>query len=141
MQYEIRPITEFTQDETLIELCRALGRGELSQRVAQAAAWHLANDMSWEDLAAKEFRTAPWDRRPWFNRDELAAAMTAVAQLENLVENEGTPRRPSDESQNTPASPAASTSAAASESTSKDAKAAGKAPKARRRSGSSSSKS
>jgi hypothetical protein len=51
IKYEIRPIESFTKDAGVIELCKMLGRGEMSQNVAQAAAWNLANGLSFDKLA------------------------------------------------------------------------------------------
>jgi len=51
--YEIAPIAEFTQDAALVEVCQMLGREELDQKTAQAAAWHLSDKLSWQELAAK----------------------------------------------------------------------------------------
>ena len=39
------------------ELLTLLGNGKIDQRGAQAAAWHLANGMSWERLAQKRIQT------------------------------------------------------------------------------------
>ena len=54
MKYEIRPVESLTKDPRVIELCKMLGRGEVPQNSAQAAAWHLANGLSWQELAAKD---------------------------------------------------------------------------------------
>jgi hypothetical protein len=39
----------------------ALGRGEIPQKVAQAAAWHVANGLTWERLAAEKIDHAGGD--------------------------------------------------------------------------------
>jgi hypothetical protein len=49
--YRMIPIDKFTDNDKVAELCRQLGRGELGQKAAQAAAWHLANGLSWEKIA------------------------------------------------------------------------------------------
>jgi hypothetical protein len=54
MKYEIRPVESLTKDARVVELCKMLGRGEVPQNSAQAAAWHLANGLSWQELAAKD---------------------------------------------------------------------------------------
>jgi hypothetical protein len=80
MRYEIRPIEAVTDKAEVHELCRMLGRGEVSQRVAQAAAWHLANDMSWQELAALKKRVLPLGRipQPFFAPVELVEGKKAV---------------------------------------------------------------
>jgi hypothetical protein len=51
--YEIRPIESYTQDRQVIELCKMLGSGKIDQQAAQAAAWHLTDGLSWQQLASK----------------------------------------------------------------------------------------
>jgi hypothetical protein len=51
--YRVLPLEEYTSDAKVIDVVRSLGRGELDQKAAQAAAWHLANGLSWKQLAAK----------------------------------------------------------------------------------------
>ena len=53
MEYEIRPIETFTENPEVIALCKLVGTGRIDQHSAQAAAWHLANGMSWRELASK----------------------------------------------------------------------------------------
>jgi hypothetical protein len=51
--YELVPIESFTSDLSVIELAKMLARGEIDQPATQAAAWHLANGLSWQQLADK----------------------------------------------------------------------------------------
>ena len=56
-----------------------LASGHLSQKVAQAAAWHLASGRTWEQLAAEVIDRAGGDPDlPVFSAAELAAARQAV---------------------------------------------------------------
>ena len=70
MTYEIRPVDSFTEDPALTELLGMVASGRLEGRSAQAAAWHMANDMSWEELAAKTTRNFTGTRR-YFTRDQI----------------------------------------------------------------------
>jgi len=79
MKYEIKPIEAFTDKAEVQELCRMLGAGQLNQRAAQVAAWHLSNDMSWQELAGKQVRFANGTARPYFSRQEIQAGMQIVA--------------------------------------------------------------
>ncbi len=81
MKYEIRPIEEATNEPAVAEVCRKLGRGELDQRVAQVAAWHLNNDMSWEKLANMRFKYANGMSKPYFTPEEVRAAMRIVTEI------------------------------------------------------------
>ena len=56
--YEIKPLESVANRPAIVELCRTLGAGQINQRAAQAAAWFLNNDMSWQELAAKRYRHA-----------------------------------------------------------------------------------
>ncbi len=53
IKYDIVPIENFTRNAQVIELCRMLGSGKLDQMSAQAAAWHLTDDLSWQQLVQK----------------------------------------------------------------------------------------
>ncbi len=102
MKYEIKPIEQASDKPAVRELCSILGRGELNQRVAQVAAWHLNNNMSWDELAKKQYKFANGMTRPYFSRDEIQAAMRAVTVATLAVENPK-PVSPSNSvSQNTP---------------------------------------
>lgn len=91
--YELRPIESFTSKPGVRELCSLLANGRIDQHTAQAAAWHLNNDMSWEELAAKTIERADGDAYPYFSRAEMfaavAAADAAVKEAERLKLPEG----------------------------------------------------
>jgi hypothetical protein len=53
IKYDIVPIENFTRNPQVIELCRMLGSGKLDQMSAQAAAWHLTDNLSWQQLVQK----------------------------------------------------------------------------------------
>jgi hypothetical protein len=73
--YEIRPIETFTSDPKVQELCKLLGTGQLNQRAAQAAAWHLANHMTWEQLIDKKIHHLLGGDEIYFTADDIRAAM------------------------------------------------------------------
>ena len=56
--YQIKPLESYTTKPGVRELCQMLGNGQIDRRAAQAAAWHLNNDMTWQQLAAKRIRHA-----------------------------------------------------------------------------------
>lgn len=49
--YRMIRLSEFTENELVEKLCSEIGSSQLAQKTAQAVAWHLANDMSWDELA------------------------------------------------------------------------------------------
>lgn len=74
-KYEIKPIEEFTQDKAVQELCKVFGSGKIPHASAQAAAWHLANQMSWQELAAKRIKRANGTSYPYFSAQTLQQAL------------------------------------------------------------------
>ncbi len=83
--YEIKPLDSFTTKAGVREVLQALGTGAVNQRVAQVAAWHLNNGMSFQELASKVLRFADGSSRPYFSPDELKAGMQAVALAEKVA--------------------------------------------------------
>jgi hypothetical protein len=73
--YEIRPIEEFTTDANVQELCKMVSAGKIDQRAAQAAAWHLANHMTWEQLMDKKVHHLLGGDEIYFTEAEIRAAM------------------------------------------------------------------
>ncbi len=82
MIYKLVPIETLTKDPSVIEICKMLGKGEVPQIAAQAAAWNLANGLSWQELAIKnrvELRTIGYAERYFSPRDLNMAAMIVGA--------------------------------------------------------------
>jgi hypothetical protein len=95
MAYELKPFESVTDKRGVIELCEMLGRGEVSQRAAQAAAWHLNNDMSWDALRAKRLKSVfgPLSK-PFFSRQELSEAEQAAQRAVELAREKRELRKP-----------------------------------------------
>ncbi len=83
--YELKPIESVTAKPEVHELCRMLGRDEVTQRAAQAAAWHLNNGLSWQQLAAKRVGIFLAASRPLFARKELSEGKKAAEKAISLV--------------------------------------------------------
>ena len=100
--YEMIPVDEFVDRPAVIELLKAFGRGELDHGAAQAAVWALNNDMTWEELAAKQTGTVrSGNRQPYFTRQQIFAAMAyakeAVRRAELAEQREESDESMSDE--------------------------------------------
>ena len=54
--YQVKPLEAVTRKPGVREVCRLLA-GELDQKIIQAAAWHLNNGLSWEDLQRKHYKS------------------------------------------------------------------------------------
>jgi hypothetical protein len=76
--YRMVPIEQFTSDRSVHALLTAFARDDFDQRAAQAAAWHLAGGMSWDELAEKRIRHLVGPSRPYFSKEELEEARTIV---------------------------------------------------------------
>ena len=63
-----------------------LGTGRIAQRAAQVAAWHLNNDLSWQELAAKRLNFANGTSRPYFTPQELQGGMQISTVATKLAE-------------------------------------------------------
>jgi hypothetical protein len=85
--YKIVPIEDHVDRPAVIELMKAFGRGELQHDAVQAAAWNLNNDMSWEQLAAKQqgTRRTP-NRAPYFSANAIRAGMAYASEANRLAE-------------------------------------------------------
>ncbi len=53
IEYELKPLDSITSNASTLETVKMLAHGEIDQRSAQAAAWHLENDLSWKEMAQK----------------------------------------------------------------------------------------
>jgi len=86
MPYRLTAIEKVSQDPKIALILGGLASGHLSQKVAQAAAWHLANGRTWEQLAAEVIDRAGGDPDlPVFSAAELAAARQAVDVVARLA--------------------------------------------------------
>lgn len=85
--YVIQPLEKVTDKPEVVELCTMLGHREIDQRAAQVAAWHLQNEMSWEELAHKEIRHLNGTREPYFTSDELYRAVQVVQVSQQRAES------------------------------------------------------
>ena len=87
IQYQIKPIETLTDKPEVIELCKMLGSGKLPQNIAQAAAWHLANGLSWQELATKEkVRHLNGSVEMYFNPQELRLAVLTASEAQRRAE-------------------------------------------------------
>jgi hypothetical protein len=77
--YQLRPITDFTSDPQVIEVCKMIGRGEIDQAAAQAAVWHLTDGLSWQALARKvKIRHLDGRVELYFSPTQLQRALRVV---------------------------------------------------------------
>jgi hypothetical protein len=100
MTYTIKPIQSFTTKPGVAELLKELGHQRIDQRSAQVAAWHLNNDMTWEQLASKTIERGDGTSYPYFSAAEMQAGMRIAEQSLSAAETasedpQDTTKRPS----------------------------------------------
>ena len=96
MPYKLTKSETFSSDPKLTYVLESLGRGELSQKVAQAASWHIANGLTWEKLAAEKIDHAGGiPDEQYFSQAELVMAYRLVA----VATEEARRRQPSGQSE------------------------------------------
>jgi hypothetical protein len=89
MTYQVVPLESYTPDPVLQELLKSFGTGSLDQMAVQAAAWHLADHLSWNEVAAKQIRHLGAVPVPYFNQAQIQAARKLVAAAEEQVRRRG----------------------------------------------------
>jgi hypothetical protein len=110
-EYVLVPVEKFSSDPVLYELLTIVGTGKVDPQGAQAAAWNIANKMSWDQLANKVTpHVGGVPPTPYFNRNQLFAGQSILAQARKVAEENPTPRKPeirtSRVAESTPAAPA-----------------------------------
>ena len=85
--YKMVPADAVVDRPAVVELLKAFGRGELKHGAAQAAAWNLNNDLSWQQLAAKLQGTKrSFKRPPYFSADEIRTGMAYATEATRLAQ-------------------------------------------------------
>jgi hypothetical protein len=80
--YDLVPIEDVTSDDKVVELVEMLGRGQINQRAAQAAAWHFANGKTWQQLAnIIGVRHISGATEPYFSSNDLSKARRAAEEV------------------------------------------------------------
>lgn len=80
MKYRVFPVEYVSKDPVLKELLNLVATGRINEKVAQAAAWNIANKKSWQELAAMRFRRlGSLPDTPHFSHLELTYAQNLVA--------------------------------------------------------------
>ena len=86
MAYKMVPIEQFTDKADVRVLCEALGYGQVTQNTAQAAAWHMMDGLSWQQLAAKNRVESKYlGNIRWFSPFEIHTAMAVVKEADRLA--------------------------------------------------------
>lgn len=95
--YKLIRVEQFSDNPLLPELLALVGTGRVDKQAAQAAAWHLTDKMSWEQLAAKtQYRLGGAGHTPYFHPNQLLGAqqLIAVSQTRAAERENAEPEQP-----------------------------------------------
>ena len=80
MNYRLMAVEQYTDNKALQQLITMVGSGRIDQQAAQAAAWHLDDGMSWQELASKRMeRISGLPSSPYFSAVQLYRAQDMVS--------------------------------------------------------------
>lgn len=86
MAYKMVPLEQFTQDPAVRVLCESLGYSQVTQNAAQAAAWHMMDGLSWQELADKNRVESKYTGNVrWFSNIELRTAQAIVSEAARIA--------------------------------------------------------
>ncbi len=78
MKYVLRKIEDHTSNQALRKLLENYNPKKTDRNAMQAAAWHLANDISWKQLKSKKSRSIIGVSRKYFTGNQLKHAQAMV---------------------------------------------------------------
>ncbi len=84
--YKLVPVSQYTDNEQLAALLTLVAKSAVDPQVAQAAAWHLSNKMSWQELAAKQSTEIGSTDLPYFTQQTLFQAQQLVIDVRGLAQ-------------------------------------------------------
>lgn len=88
MTYELRRVEERVESPALRQLLAGYNPKRIDRKIMQAAAWHLANDISWQELARKQVTSIGLRPRPFIALPQLQVAMKLVEAAEKNTKAE-----------------------------------------------------
>ena len=88
--YRMTKVDEFSTDPVLEETLKMVANGQLDPQAGQAAAWHLTDKMSWDQLAAKSIPHIGKQSTPYFSAETLVRARNIhTAAVARVSERDG----------------------------------------------------
>ena len=79
-RYKLVPVSQVSQDPILYELLTVVGTGRVDSQAAQAAAWHLTDKMSYQQLEAKVVtHLGGQPPTPYFSQAQMQGAQQLLA--------------------------------------------------------------
>lgn len=87
VKYSLQKVTSFSSDPVITYVLEMLGLGKVTQKVAQAAAWHVSDQMSWEELSSETISHIVGGNERFFSRMEISQAINLVEQAKYVTNN------------------------------------------------------
>jgi hypothetical protein len=88
--YKPIPIDSYAKDPAVAYVLKLMLSGQIDQHSAQAAAWHIQNGLSWDELAKKVgYKHRNGRKDPYFQSAHLERALRATQFAQDMVEKEG----------------------------------------------------
>ena len=95
MTYELVPLTTVNDDPAIEALCKSLSQKKVDQVVAQAAAWNIANRMTWNELAKLNRRESRYlGNERMFTKQQLATAQEFSRYVNSQADQKRSSRYP-----------------------------------------------
>ena len=90
MKYQIVPISDFTDNEEVVETLKLMASGRIPQLTAQAAAWNQMDGLSWQEmLVLDRIRLSNGYFERYFHPGHVKVAQEVVAFAKHQVEEQG----------------------------------------------------
>lgn len=86
VNYKLIPVSQYTDNEQLAALLTLVSRNTIDPQVAQAAAWHLSSNMSWQELASKQSTEIGSTDLPYFTQQALQQAQQLVIDCRGIAQ-------------------------------------------------------
>ena len=86
VNYKLIPVSQFTDNQQLAALLTLVARDTIDPQVAQAAAWHLSSNMSWQELASKQSTEIGSTDLPYFTQQALQQAQQLVIDCRGIAQ-------------------------------------------------------
>jgi hypothetical protein len=85
LTYKLVPLDTVNDSPVLADVIRSHAAGSVATPVAQAAAWHVANNLTWRELETKMIDHLGRPDSPYFTRAQVDAARKVIEQAEERV--------------------------------------------------------
>jgi hypothetical protein len=85
MNYTVIPVTQYSNNPDLGALLSMIAKNTIDPQVAQAAAWNLASNLSWQDLANKHSPEVGFTDQLYFSSQALYQAQQLVVEARGLA--------------------------------------------------------